>query len=352
MTYQDIKSYLGRENLVSLLEALGYEFNRQGSFAIREEKTPSTTIRPADLYIKDHGGDFGGDVFDLLKQFHSMDDKKAKAYVMNFLGLSDDTDAVPIKRKISKPMTMPKDNQKLMAALAIKANKYLFASPQRVICGKGHPVSKWGYFTLEIEDKDGKIKIDEVIRVAPVFEKLFEGHIVPTDKKFAKYLFDKVIGYDPYFNCPVIIIRDESEKVVDIVRYRPERDGKPLDMKYLYTKSEEKPDSVYLFPLQAQMQRMMIDQGYCYVGEGLKNAINASMQGVPFISIEGAGSIKPALIKFLQSDRMKSIVMIGAFDGDTAGERAYKKINAEIPMDNEFDFTSGIDFAEYLKELQ
>jgi len=191
-----------------------------------------------------------------------------------------------------------------------------------------------------------------VVRVAPIFEKLLEGYLLPTDEKYAEYLFSRLIGYDSFFNCPVIIIRDESERVVDIVRYRPHRDGYTDLPKYLYTKSEEKPDNSYLFPLQAQMQLIMRDQGYCYIGEGLKNAINASMVGVPFISIESAGNIKPELIAFLKSNRMKNIVMIGAFDGDNAGESAYKKVNREIPMSNEFLFNSGTDFAEFLKELK
>ncbi len=123
--------------------------------------------------------------------------------------------------------------------------------------------------------------------------------------------------------------------------------GKPL--KYLNLKSEDTPESNYIFPLQAQMQKMATKEGYCYVGEGLKNAINASLMGIPFISIEGAASIKPGLINFLRSDRMNSITLIGAFDGDEAGERAYKKMNTEISMTNEFSFDSGIDFADFLK---
>ncbi len=319
---------------------------------LREERTPSFFVYQNTQKFFDYGSGDGGDVVDFIEKVEKLSRVDAISFLQaNYLGGADASlVARPLPRTQAKPLK--KNNDYLLAQLERKANIALHAICTRTICGIHRSVTKWGYFTLETEDKNGNIESKEMIQLAPIFEKLFEGYLVPSDKKFAEYLFSKVIGYDAYFNCPVIIIRDESEKVVDIVRYRPERDGKPLDMKYLYTKSEEKPDSVYLFPLQAQMQRMMIDQGYCYVGEGLKNAINASMQGIPFISIEGAGSIKPSLIKFLQSDRMKGIVMIGAFDSDEAGERAYKKINAEIPMDNKFDFNSGIDFAEYLKDLK
>ena len=47
---------------------------------------------------------------------------------------------------------------------------------------------------------------------------------------------------------------------------------------------------------------------------------------------------------------MKDIFFIGAFDGDNAGETAYKKIIETIPMENELDFNSGTDFAEWIKE--
>ena len=195
--------------------------------------------------------------------------------------------------------------------------------------------------------------INEVVRVSPVFEKLFEGHLIPTDRRFADYLFSRVIGYDSYFDCPIIILRDEDEKVVDIIRYRPHREGKALDMKYLYLRNTDKPDSNYLFPLQAQMQKIMFSSGYTYVGEGLKNTINASILGIPFISTESASNIKPELISFLNSDRMKDIIMIGAFDGDRAGERAYKKLKKEVPiLNNKFDFNSGIDYSDYLKEIK
>jgi len=49
---------------------------------------------------------------------------------------------------------------------------------------------------------------------------------------------------------------------------------------------------------------------------------------------------------------MKNIVIIGAFDGDKAGESAYKRIITEIAMSNEFLFNSNTDFAEYLKDIK
>ena len=124
--------------------------------------------------------------------------------------------------------------------------------------------------------------------------------------------------------------------------------SKPL--KYLYTKSEEKPDSSYLYPFQFEMERMILKHSYAYVGEGLKNSLVALALGMPYISIESTSGVNEKLLEYLQSPRMKDIFFIGAFDGDNAGETAYKKIIETIPMENELDFNSGTDFAEWIKE--
>lgn len=292
----------------------------------------------------DQGTGEGGDVVDFIEIVENLSKKDALTFLQEkyLNGVDFQSNYV---RPIPRNKPIKKDNELLLVNLETKANKYLQASHKRY-------KNRWSYMTLDIDGVE-----TEVVRVAPYLEKLFEGYLIPTDEKFAKYLFSKVIGYCDYFNCPVIILRDESETVVDIIRYRPERNGESLmqndkPLKYLNLRSEERPDSNYLFPLQAQMMKIMRDQGYCFVGEGLKNAINASLLGVPFISIEGAAKIRPELISFLKSDRMKDIVMVGAFDGDSAGEVAYKKMSSEVPMDNEFMFDSGVDFAEYLKEIR
>jgi len=307
---------------------------------LREERTPSLRIYPDTQSWYDFGSGEGGDVIDFIKKIESIETKDAVNFLEdNFLGSSDNSNMLrPAQPHKTKPA---KDNDFLQLKVARKAKHYLASSHQKY-------TSNYGVMTLDI---DGAI--NEVVRVSPVFEKLFEGYMIPTDRKFADYLFSRVIGYDSYFDCPVIVLRDEDEKAVDIVRYKPQREGKLLEMKYLYLRNTDKPDSNYLFPLQAQMQKIMMSSGYTYVGEGLKNAINASILGIPFVSTESASSIKPELISFLNSDRMKNIVMVGAFDGDSAGKRAYEKLNKEVSiLNNKFDFNSGIDFSDYLREIK
>ncbi len=316
---------------------------------LRAKENPVRDGGDFDVYTDtqkyyDHGTGESGDVIDFIQIVENLDKSEALSYLsekyLNGMELQSN-----YMKPVRQNTPIKKDNELLLAKLEIMANTYLSASYTRY-------KQKWSYITLDVDGTE-----TEVVRVAPYLEKLFEGYLIPTEEKFAKYLFEKVIGYCQYFNCPVIIMRDESETVVDIIKYRPERNGSPLlqgdkPLKYLNLKSTDTPCNKHLFPLQAQMQRMMKDQGYCFVGEGLKNALNASLLGIPFISIEGVGNIKPKLISFLKSDRMKGIVLVGAFDGDGAGERAYKKMNEEIPMGNEFSFDSSMDFTEYVKELR
>ena len=341
MTYSEVKSYLVKDDLVLLLDGLDYEFNRQGKFDVRGEKTPSVSINPRDLKIKDFGGDFSGDIFDLLKELHGMTPPEDLKYVMNFLGLSDEPGVVPAKRKVNTYIPPLKDNQKLMAALKIKARKYL----NEPIIRNGRERKRYIWFDFEYED------VKKVAAFDDVFVKLFEHSFVEISEDRITYIFDKFIGYDPYYDCPVIIIYDYFGNVVNIVKYRPKKDGKEF-MKYLYLKAEETPDSDYLYPFQYEMEKMMFDQGAAYVGEGLKNAVNALVFGLPYVSTESTSGSFDKLGEYLKTPRMKDVFMIGAFDGDEAGERAYKKMNELVPMENMFTFNSGMDFAEYLKKEQ
>ncbi len=339
MTYEEVKSYLGKDDLVSLLEGLGYPFNRQGKFDIRGEKTPSVSINPKNLKIKDFGGDFFGDIFDLLKQLHRMRPPEDLKYVMNFLGLSDDVATVPIKRKVPAYVAPQKDNPLLMSRLKTKANKHL----NELRVHNGRVRDRYKYFTLEMDESKKVAALDEP------FIKLFEHSYLEVDEQKIRYIFQKFVGYDSFYNCPAIILYDLHGNVVNIINYRPKKDGEVF-RKYHYSKSEDVPESSYLYPFQFEMERMILKHGFAYVGEGLKNALVALVFGIPYISIESTSGVNDRLLEYLQSDRLKNISFIGAFDGDAAGETAYKKVNKVIPMENIFNFDSGLDFADYMKK--
>lgn len=81
-----IKSSLNQSNVAGILQYLGYDIYRGYKLSLREEKNPSTSIR-SDGYIFDFGGDFGGDLIDLLQQFHQMSFREAVDYVATCLGV-------------------------------------------------------------------------------------------------------------------------------------------------------------------------------------------------------------------------------------------------------------------------
>ncbi len=83
----EIKTSLDGLHTATILRHIGYELYSGNKFKLRKEHTPSTGIRN-DGYIKDFGGDFGGDLIDLLREYHGMNFEEAVHYVANCLGVS------------------------------------------------------------------------------------------------------------------------------------------------------------------------------------------------------------------------------------------------------------------------
>lgn len=107
MRTKELKGHIDRDVAKGALESLSHKFKGY-QFSLRDESRPSASIR-RDGLIKDFGGDFTGDIFDLLQTYHDMDFKESKAYVMNYMGLSSEPINVmsssvvqaPIKRKVT-----------------------------------------------------------------------------------------------------------------------------------------------------------------------------------------------------------------------------------------------------------
>jgi len=72
--------YLNGDEVIKLMQFLGYEFNREGFTSIRAERTPSVRVRKDGL-IKDFGSGWNGDIFDLLQQYHGLSFKDAVEYI-------------------------------------------------------------------------------------------------------------------------------------------------------------------------------------------------------------------------------------------------------------------------------
>lgn len=213
-------------------------------------------------------------------------------------------------------------------------------------------------FELKEEDMSGSVtSTPSVLMVHDNFMKLFEGsYIKNVYQSVADYLFDTTIGYDSYFNCPVIIIRDSEGEVVDLIKYRPVREGYDNLPKYLQEKSINKPKNrgeAFSYPFQIEMQRIIKREKYVFIGEGIKNAVNALVRSVPYISIESASNVRNGRLIDYVSDLYKNgIKIFAAMDGDKAGENAFTEIKKQLklPLDNLLDFESGLDFTDYLRK--
>jgi hypothetical protein len=178
------------------------------------------------------------------------------------------------------------------------------------------------------------------IWVDPYLEKLFDRLYIPIkDISQTKYLFKYIIGYDKEADCPTIIIRDTDNIIVDIVKYQPTTITRTTNNR-----------SSYLYFLQAQVEKLIATEEYAIVGEGFKSAINAYIAAIPFISIDSISNIKTELKTYLTGLKNKGIPIVGAFDGNSTGERAYQEIRSFLPIDNLFDFNSNLNFMNYLIE--
>ncbi len=213
-------------------------------------------------------------------------------------------------------------------------------------------------FELEEEDKYGNtMSISSVLMVHKNYEKLFEGtYIDNVSPLVADYLFGTTLGYDNYFSAPVIIIRDSNGEVVDLVKYRPIREGYENLPKYLQEKAINKLKNrgeAFLYPFQAEMERLIKKEDYAFIGEGIKNSLNALIRSVPFVSVESVSNVNnPELIAYINSLHRSGVSIFGAMDGDTAGQKAFEEIKKllECPLENLLDFESGLDFTDYLRK--
>ncbi len=238
----------------------------------------------------------------------------------------------------------------LKVKLDKKAKMYITDVPNRF---------KYQCFELEEEDSKGNLikSVPSCLKVPEFAEKLFEGTYVEyVDAPVAKYIFGTVIGYCNYFAAPVIILRDRNGDVVDNVKYRPFRDGYETLPKYLQEKSINKPEGRgkdFLYPFQMEMERLIKKEGFVFIGEGLKNAVNALIRSVPYISIESASNVKnQQLIDYINKWFQDGVVVYGAMDGDAAGEKAFNAVASQMAfsIENLLDFESGLDFTDYLRK--
>ncbi|WP_281951397.1 hypothetical protein [Nitrosophilus kaiyonis] len=81
-----IKQSVNRDMTKTLLEYLGYKISSNYMFKIRDERTPSASIR-TDGYIKDFGSGWGGDIVAFIHEHHNTPLKEATLWVAQCLGI-------------------------------------------------------------------------------------------------------------------------------------------------------------------------------------------------------------------------------------------------------------------------
>lgn len=180
---------------------------------------------------------------------------------------------------------------------------------------------KWKY---QIDGKSGNL---DYLLLDSRFSKLFEAErfegISITQAKAALYH----VGWCDFFKCPTIILQDTKGRTVDIIRYRPTSpDGRSLP-KYLQKKTIDKPQGRgehWHFPFANEMMGLAECEGFAFIGEGIKNALNALFHGVPFISVESAsGAANQTIVQIAKELFSTGIEILAAFDGDEAGRKAH-----------------------------
>jgi len=163
--YDTIKQHLDPATVRQLLEELGYSFDRSGRFAIREERTPSASVDPRTGRITDFGGDFGGDIFDLLHAFHEMDKRQARQWVAERLGITadrgaDTPTARPVRKKTPEEIERQKRREREEEARIIEEARREFDAMERVNLHNPHHLVElnavapfWLYSQATVQDR-------------------------------------------------------------------------------------------------------------------------------------------------------------------------------------------------------
>jgi hypothetical protein len=171
------------------------------------------------------------------------------------------------------------------------------------------------------------------------------------------YLFNNYLGWNDFFQCPSIILKDNNDKIVDVISYRPTKPKNYTSWdnpKYIYKNSHNRGDD-FLYPFQKEVEKALkkkMKKKYLIVGEGLKNGLNAVFYEAPYITIESTSNkLNDKLKNYILHWYNSGYIILCMFDGDNSGKQAYQKFIKEIGHDfsNFLDFKSGLDFVSYLQ---
>lgn len=349
------------EYISSVLEIKKAGANFKACCPFHGEETPSLSINPSRQIFKCFGCGVGGDVIDFIEKYNKVSKVDAINILRRFTNNEEPTynqhkqPEQTYKRKEKEEPKNPNDIQLRLNNIA----KALINNNNKIkIFTLHHP-----------EHKKLEVDTNIVCSINSIFYKLFEKKhflCLPEHQKRLHYILENILAHDTFFKCPAIIIRDGKGKIVDIAKYRPDKPDTFDDWsypKYMYVREEDKLPNRgkdFLYPFQVEMERIIERYEFFFIGEGLKNAFNALVFGVPFISIESVSNEMRVELQEYIKEKSKNKLIIGAYDGDdkldesgnhTKGYGAYLKAKEVLGLefDNLFRFDSEIDFSEYIK---
>ncbi len=312
---------------------------------LREETVSSLDFYEDTQKYYDMGTSSGGDAIDLIKQMENLSQSDAISKIKELAG--EDIYAV------SKQFITPNKIQK--KTKTIDFNKLKYISTKEL---EANATNRPYVYNLIIKHNDSDIikKQSKKINISKTYEKLFETSTLDIKyKPKIDSLFKYIIGYSDYWESPSIILSDRNSNIVDIVAYRPKdkKTGEEIKgMKYYYKNKKNRGEN-FIYPFENLVKHIAKREKYIVVGEGLKNSVNALLYSVPFISLESTENIKnisKKLIDAINDFRERGYGFITAFDGDTAGEKAYYKFLSitGFEVENLLSFESNIDFTDYI----
>ncbi len=322
-------------DIVTIAELYG-ELEKSGA-NYRYKDDHSIVINPAKQIFSNFNGDItGGSVLDLIAYMEKLEIKEAIKRLKELAGA---------------------DTYKIDPTLQVKRKEE--ATKKKVVDFRSLGLFAKNDLTTGQSKKPIPIIFDDApqknhLMVNNAYHKLYERKEFPLDyqKKF-DYLHQRIIGYDEFFKCASIIIRDRHGKVVDKIAYRPVKPNnfdKWSDPKYIYKNSHNRGIN-FLYPFQEEVEKIVNREKYIIVGEGIKNAVNALIYSAPYITIEStSNNIPTELINYLKDYKERGFGIVCMFDGDKAGLKAYERFKEQtgINADNHLDFTTGVDFTEYI----
>jgi DNA primase len=322
-------------DIVTIAELYG-ELEKSGA-NYRYKDDHSIVINPSKQIFSNFNGDItGGSVLDLIAYMEKLELREAIKRLKELAGA---------------------DTYKIDPALQLKRNEE--ATKKKVVDFRSLGLFAKNDLNAGQSKKPIPVMFDDSpqnnhLMVNGAYHKLYERKEFPLEyqKKF-DYLHQKIIGYDEFFKCASIIIRDRHGKVVDKIAYRPikpDNFDKWSDPKYIYKNSHNRGIN-FLYPFQEEVEKIINREKYIIVGEGIKNAVNALIYSAPYITIEStSNSIPKELINYLKEYQDRGFGIVCMFDGDKAGLQAYNRFKEQtgINADNHLDFSSGVDFTEYI----